>query len=323
MSVSLAPSPLLPSLTRLSVAVLAISLVWACSALATRGQISAPPPGAVLLKCNEVTESSGLARSRLRENVLWTHNDSGDAPRLFAFDSAGRWQATLQIKGASAIDWEDMCSFTRAGKHYLAVADVGDNGRQREHVVIYGFEEPDLQTLRDEARDKPANISINLQFELRVRYPAGAADCEALAYDPWREQFILATKEQLRSRIYAVSFDPATRKQETQAQQIGSLVLPMVTGASISDDGEVLALATYGPTCLLRRPRHIEWSQASHQERGNAAWVPPNADELELVPAPPRRQGESICFDRSGKHLLMSSEGYPMPLFTVEATAEQ
>ena len=34
----------------------------------------------------EVRESSGLAVSRAYPGVFWTHNDSGDRPRLYALD---------------------------------------------------------------------------------------------------------------------------------------------------------------------------------------------------------------------------------------------
>jgi hypothetical protein len=133
---------------------------------------------------------------------------------------------------------------------------------------------------------------------------------------------VLATKESLRSRLFAVEFDPRKRQQEVTAELIGSVVLPMVTGASISDDGRLLALSTYGPTCLLRRPDGVDWAQASQAQRRRATWRPKSAEELELVPAPPRRQGEAVCFDKSGTALLMTSEGTPMPLWSVDLQPE-
>ncbi|MCS4143067.1 hypothetical protein GGQ15_003470, partial [Salinibacter ruber] len=33
-----------------------------------------------------IDETSGIVRSRWQENVWWVHNDSGDAPRIFAID---------------------------------------------------------------------------------------------------------------------------------------------------------------------------------------------------------------------------------------------
>ncbi|MGN6545361.1 MAG: hypothetical protein ACTHK7_09965 [Aureliella sp.] len=283
--------------------------------LTSRGQAQPLPPGTVVLDSNLVTESSGLARSRINDEVLWTHNDSGDWPRLFAITPEGSLAAILNIEGASANDWEDMCSFTRDGASYLAVADVGDNGSSRREVVIYGVKEPGLPPRNPRV---PAKFSTELAFEVHVRYPDGPVNCEAIAYDPWREQFILASKENLRSRLFAIAFDPEKRQQNATAELIGSVVLPMVTGADISDDGQLLALSTYGPTCLLRRSPDVDWAKASSAERRQAKWYPKSAEELELIPAPARRQGEAICFDKSGKHLLMTSEGTPMPLSIVD-----
>jgi hypothetical protein len=299
---------------RFAFSVVVVLLIAAGLRLTSRGQINPADSGAVLLDSNLVTESSGLARSRQAEDRLWTHNDSGDSPRLFAVTRQGNFLASLTIQHAQAVDWEDMCSFTRNGTDYLAVADVGDNVEMRKEVVIYGVEEPALP----ESNRETLALSTRLKFELHVRYPKGPVNCEAIAYDPWRQQFILATKERLWSHIYAVDFDPHKSQQSTTAQLIGSLILPMVTGAAISDDGQLLALSTYGPTCLLRRKPDVDWTAASEAERRQAKWYPKSSEELELVPAPPRRQGEAVCFDTTGSKLLMTSEGSPMPLWTVD-----
>src|SRR4051794_35074519 len=52
------------------------------------GRLRATVTGAVAAP--EATELSGLVASRRRAGVLWTHNDSGDRPRLFALASDGR-----------------------------------------------------------------------------------------------------------------------------------------------------------------------------------------------------------------------------------------
>ncbi len=265
------------------------------------------------VESRDIHESSGLARSRRVERLLWTHNDSGDASRLFAFDADGRVHAIVDIKGAESIDWEDMCSFTWEGQPYLAVADVGDNSFQRKHVTIYIVKEPeiDLIPVGAKAKDsKPDKKKIETEYEIKVKYPEGPVNCEAIAFDPWRKQFLLATKEQLRSRLFAVAFDPQDRKQQCQAELIGKFPVPVVTGACISDDGRLLALGTYGPTCLLRRN--------TDTPAADALWVSKNGEDLEFLPAPMRKQGESICFDKSGHKLLMTSEGQPMPLLESE-----
>ena len=38
---------------------------------------------------DEILEASGIASSRFNQNILWTHNDSGDENRIFAMDING------------------------------------------------------------------------------------------------------------------------------------------------------------------------------------------------------------------------------------------
>lgn len=286
---------------------------FSSSVCAWQSPKNATAPGTVWVDSKEIHESSGLARSHRVERLLWTHNDSGDASRLFAFDADGRIHAIVDIKDTDAVDWEDMCSFTWKDRPYLAIADVGDNAFRRKHVTIYGLKEPEIKLIPAGAEGKeakPDKMKVDVEFEIKVKYPEGATNCEAIAYDPWSGQFLLASKEQLQSRLFAVAFDPKDHKQECKAKLIGTFPVPVVTGASISDDGRLLALGTYGPTCLLRR--------TSDTPTLDARWISKNGEELELIPAPMRKQGESICFDKSGRKLLMTSEGHPMPL--IEST---
>ena len=267
------------------------------------------PPGTVWVDHKDIHESSGLARSHRQERLLWTHNDSGDQSRLFAFDADGRVHAIVDVKGVEPVDWEDMCSFTWNDQAYLAIADVGDNAFRRKHITIYGFKEPKVALIPADADGKdakPDKIKVNVDFEIKVKYPNGPLNCEAIAYDPWRRQFLLASKEQLQSQLFVVPFDPKDHKQEFIARALGVFPVPVVTGASISDDGRMLALGTYGPTCLLRRDTETPSPEAR--------WISKQGADLELIPAPMRKQGEAICFDKSGQKLLMTSEGHPMPL---------
>src|ERR1700704_1547269 len=53
-----------------------------------------------------LVESSGVAVSHTYPGVLWTHNDSGDGPYLYATDLRGADRGALLVPGAQAIDWE-------------------------------------------------------------------------------------------------------------------------------------------------------------------------------------------------------------------------
>ena len=51
-----------------------------------------------------VLESSGVAISRQYPGVVWTHNDSGDGPYLYATDLTGAARGFLLVSGADAFD---------------------------------------------------------------------------------------------------------------------------------------------------------------------------------------------------------------------------
>ncbi|MEZ6075688.1 MAG: hypothetical protein R3C56_08420 [Pirellulaceae bacterium] len=57
------------------------------------------PPQPVILQSNELNESSGVAQVG---ELLWTHSDSGDRPRLFAFATDGSLRGQFNIRGARA-----------------------------------------------------------------------------------------------------------------------------------------------------------------------------------------------------------------------------
>ncbi len=258
----------------------------------------------VLLACEQLSESSGLAVSTLDAEVVWSHNDSGDQPRLFAFDQRGQWLAEVRLAGAHAVDWEDMCSFERHGKHFLAIGDVGDNSANRGHVVLYVIEEPRLR--RDSAAQK-VELEVAQVERINVQYADGPVNCESLAYDPRRDQFLLATKETLRCRLYVVDapseLGTGTQTWLRQAQRIQTLRLPLTTGADISRDGSQLVIATYGPACLLPRGDDGGWDAG--------------VDSLQMLALPARRQGESICFAAQDRQLWLTSEFAPTPLWRV------
>jgi hypothetical protein len=55
----------------------------------------------------EVPEASGLAVGRRDPSVLWTHNDSGSEPVLFALDSSGIVHGRVRVP-IGEHDWEDL-----------------------------------------------------------------------------------------------------------------------------------------------------------------------------------------------------------------------
>ncbi|MCA9151330.1 MAG: hypothetical protein KDA92_18590, partial [Planctomycetales bacterium] len=110
----------------------------------------------------EIIESSGVARSIRRPGLLWTHNDSGGAARLYLFDVAGRDLGVCDLKNLTPVDWEDMGAFATERAAYLFVADVGDNQHRRTEYRIDLIKEPDHVPCEVETRS------------ITFRYPDGA-----------------------------------------------------------------------------------------------------------------------------------------------------
>ena len=115
-----------------------------CVCLATAAEKATPKPIRYgkprllcTLACKKVKESSGVTHSRRNPGVFWTHNDSGDDAKLFAFDKKGRHLGTYTVAGADNRDWEEIASVSVDGKHFLLICDTGDNDRTRPFVTLY------------------------------------------------------------------------------------------------------------------------------------------------------------------------------------------
>lgn len=260
------------------------------------------------LEDRRINESSGLVASRRSPGLFWTHNDSGDGPVVYAFDRKGRSRGTWHVEGASARDWEDMAAGPGPvqGQSYLYAGDIGDNGREREFVVVYRFPEPELSATQAAPREarptQPAEA-------LRLKYPDGAHNAEALVVHPTTGDLYIITKTNAEAGVYklAAPFDP---KAVNTLVKIATLRGPdffgtLITGADISPDGRRVALCDYAQGYELTLPEGSKgfdevWRQT------------PLALSLGA-----RLQGESVAYRLDGAALLATSEGTPTPLFEV------
>jgi hypothetical protein len=191
-------------------------------------------------------ESSGVVASRLHPGLLWTHNDSGDAPELFATDTAGTDLGSVIVSGAENVDWEDValgpCGDETGDQRCLWIADTGDNRHQRSAATIYRVREPERPPAQGgPRRTRPAE-------RLVVRYPDGAHDVEALAVTDAGDALLITKGEQ--ARVYRVPA-AAWRRGTAVAEPLGPLTLAggaalgrLVTGAAMGPDRRV-AVRTY------------------------------------------------------------------------------
>ena len=150
-----------------------------------------------------VVELSGIAASRAHPGVLWVHNDSGGVPVVYALSSTGEALGAYAVDGAEAVDWEDIGigPGPEAGRSYLYLADIGDNGSAREHVTVYRVAEPD-------AAPNGTAATLPLVDALTIRYPDGPSDAESLFVDPLDGDLYVITKNLSgRSRVLRASAD--------------------------------------------------------------------------------------------------------------------
>ena len=165
-----------------------------------------------LITNGDLNEVSGIAASRVHDDVLWAIEDSGNPARLYALSRRGRILARYRVEGAKNIDWEDLASFDLDGRHYLLVADTGDNGGQRRDFVLHVFEEP--ATLADGTL-RPA-------WTIRARWPDGPRDVEAVAVDARAGKVLLVSKKRKPPELFVLPLaDPGREVQEPR--RIGRL----------------------------------------------------------------------------------------------------
>lgn len=271
---------------------------------------AATPAQIATLEDRRVDESSGIVASRRNPGIYWTHNDSGDGPFVYAFDRAGRKRGTWRVEGAKARDWEDIAAGPgpEASRTYLYAGDVGDNDEERDFVIVYRFPEPEV-TDADAASMHDSPRATAAAEAIRIKYPDGAHNCEALLVHPATGDLYVVTKDTDSAGVYKLSAPFDSSNVNTFAR-VAVLRGPgffgtLVTGADISPDGRRVALCDYASGYELTLPE------------GSKSFDDIWTQKPTLVPLGPRRQGESVCYSLDGNALLATSEGTPAPLFEV------
>lgn len=182
---------------------LALALLMLWPALA--GNAAQGNPATVLaaytLNTDLIDESSGLARSQKRGNLLWTLNDSGGEAALYGISTHGRHVATLKVLGHEVgnYDWEDLASYRHQGNDYLLIGDMGDNQAWRTGLTFYLVREPRLPGPLP-ARPRTLEAEVVRRFE--VTYPDGPRDAEALAVDSRENMAYVISKRDARPTLY-------------------------------------------------------------------------------------------------------------------------
>lgn len=201
-----------------------------------------------------VSESSGLVASQRWHGIYWTHNDSGDGPRLFAITGDGALVREVPVEGAAAVDWEEI-TLDDAG--HLWIADSGNNANTRLDLTLYRVPEPDPK----------GSGPVTVDRVVRFRYPDQGAfpdplrlnfDAEAMFHADDTLWVLTKHRSDLDTTLYRF---PAT-EGEVVLERAGSYTLGgdrsqfggMATAASLHPSGRFLAVLAYHAIFVFERP---------------------------------------------------------------------
>jgi hypothetical protein len=242
-------------------------------------------------------ESSGVAVSRRAPGILWTFNDSGNPPWLFATDTLGTDRGVFEVTGARNYDWEAMALAPCDTSTCIYLADTGDNLQQRPSVRLYRLPEPSPADRAGPERRRTAPAEA-----LDVRLPGGARDVEAVFVDPQGDTYLVSKGFLSPVRLYRVPAD-AWERGEVVADSLGSL--PIDSGAGLGQLVTDAALAPNGRDVAVRTYHDIYFFRLTEDGRLRVG-----PDRLACSVAGLESQGEGVAWLDDSTLVLTSERGY-------------
>ena len=225
-----------------------------------RCEVWAAPTAQGVVDDPSLTELSGLAASARHPGILWTHNDNGHKPRIYAIDGSGKRRASYKPKTVPNDDWEDIalgpCSREPilAGTPCLYLADTGDNDLNRTVCHVLRMPEPTPPAV---AGEDNLGIDAKAVEVFAFTWPEGPEDCEAIAVLPDTRVLLFSKRNDGQSKVLRLTLLPDAK---VEIESLGTLDLRdsqqrgghslRVTAADLAPDGRWLLLRTYGRVLL-------------------------------------------------------------------------
>lgn len=289
-----------------SFTLLLIATAWNASAQCTGCAQYGPSQMWTSNITSAVTDASGLAVSSKNPGVLWTHNDSGGDPFIFAVKTNGLPLAMYDISADSLVDFEDMAigPGPAANTPYLYLGDIGVGGLgtlTRPSVRIFRAAEPQV----------PASLAIGIQSlapveRFTLTYPDGSYDADTMMVDPITGDIFIGAKQTGATRIYRASLAGAQDGANIRLELVATTTLGSASGGTISADGSRI---------ILRNERKARlWFRCPGETVGTA--LARDFENIPLVPTAFETNGEAIAFlpDGSG-YLTLGDSVVGPPLF--------
>jgi len=267
-----------------------------------------------------LAEVSGVVASKQYAGILWAHNDSGDAARIFAMRADGtvvmpveqrdryevaprlRWMPEMgappwlsprtpwpgiSILDARNVDWEDITLYNGT----IYIGDVGNNGNTRTDLTVYAVPEPNPY----QAAQAGVSVSQPIRYPDQTEFPGRDRrfDCEALF--AWRGKLYFITKWRADyssilpirgAALYSLRLPLPGGTEPIALERVSTdpNFPGWVTAADLSPDGRRLALLSLYPEpvlLILSEPTSGEdWLSAPRH----------------AIPIPALKQGEAVTW---------------------------
>lgn len=242
----------------------------------------------------DVQESSGVIASRRYPGLFWTHNDSGDMARLFAFRHDGgavfptefaKEYHGLELLNAFNRDWEDIAADNTGN---LYVGDIGNNGNARRDLAVYVVPEPNPEA---SLRTMPLK-RVPFAYPDQKEFPGKPPDFDAEALFWADGKLWLLTKHRSDTHTTLYQFDSMRADELNVLSRVEEFATDFpVSAADASRDGKRLAVLTDRSIWVFeRRSPRKSWFAGKRWhlqiDAGNAEGICWDGDELLLTNEP-------------------------------------
>lgn len=252
------------------------------------------------LSQKRLAEASGVAASRTNPGIFWVVADGGNDAALHAVDSTGDLHATIPIRNAKNVDWEEVAVGPCEQSSCVYIADTGDNKERRREVAIHRVKEPQLARQVSKGKDSsPKSLRVET---LRVTYPDGPHDVEAMGVLPDGALLLVSKGRSGGVLAFRIEAGAWQKPGTTIAQLVDSLPITASLGTGRAVTG--MAITADGNRVMVRTYRDL-FPFALHDGRRFTPLGSPTA--CDILGAEP--QGEAITWLGDGRLLLMSERG--------------
>lgn len=243
---------------------------------------------------DELDEISGAVVSRRHQGVIWLHNDSGNDAAVYAVEISGADLGRVSLPDLSARDWEDIALGPGPDPTlgYLYLADIGDNGRRRDEVLVHRIPEP-----------MPGVGSLSGGETLHITYPLGPLEAETLIVDPGTGEMVIAGKSLSGiTPLYGLAgdLDWSLPHEATYLGEIALGAFAVTTGGDAGTDR--IVLRTYDEV--------FTWDRQPGDSLATTLFTPSCR-----VATVNESQGEAIALTPDQLGFYTVSEGAAQPIF--------